>query len=211
MCEPWLGPETYKTVNQISYRIEDRLYLNITDRCTLECSFCPKNCGSMDLHEYDLSLDHRPSSQEIIAAIDDPAHYSEIVFCGYGEPTLRLKVLLEVSQYIQGHGGKVRVNTDGLANQVHKRNVLPELGKCVDTLSISLNAQNEEVYNRHCLPAMTGSYQAMLEFLRLAPRYIKNVTATAIEGLEGVDIAACEQIASEYGVGFRKRILGIVG
>jgi len=198
-------------MNQISYQIEDRLYLNITDRCTLGCSFCPKNCGSMDLHEYDLSLDHRPSAQEVIASIDDPASYSEIVFCGYGEPTLRLNVLLEVSGYIKDNGGKVRINTDGLANLVHKRNVLSELGRCVDTLSISLNGQNQEVYDRHCLPSMSGSYQAMLEFLQLAPQYIQNVTATAIEGLEGVDIVACEQIASDYGVGFRKRVLGIVG
>jgi len=198
-------------MNQISYQIEDRLYLNITDRCTLGCSFCPKNCGSMDLHEYDLSLDHRPSAQEVIASIDDPASYSEIVFCGYGEPTLRLNVLLEVSGYIKDNGGKVRINTDGLANLVHKRNVLPELGKCVDTLSISLNGQNQEVYDRHCLPSMIGSYHAMLEFLQLAPQYIQNVTATAIEGLEEVDIVACEQIASDCGVGFRKRVLGIVG
>ncbi|MCP3671539.1 MAG: radical SAM protein [Gammaproteobacteria bacterium] len=198
-------------LNQISYQIEDRLYLNITDRCTLGCSFCPKNCGSMDLHEYDLSLDHRPSSQEVIVAIGDPAAYTEIVFCGYGEPTLRLKVLLEASRYIKEHGGKVRINTDGLANLVHKHNVLPELGRYVDSLSISLNGQNQEVYDRHCLPAMDDSYQAMLEFLRLAPNYIPHVTATAIEGLEGVDIAACEKIAADCGVGFRKRILGVVG
>lgn len=211
MRQPQLGTGKDKIVNQISYQIEDRLYLNITDRCTLGCSFCPKNCGSMDLHEYDLSLDHRPSTQEVIASIGDPAAYAEIIFCGYGEPTLRLKVLLEVSRYIKENGGKVRINTDGLANLIHKRNVLPELGKQVDSLSISLNAQNEEVYNRHCLPAVVGSYQAMLEFLRLAPNYIRNVTATAIEGLEGVDIDACEQIATECGVGFRKRTLGIVG
>ena len=198
-------------MNQISYQIEDRLYLNITDRCTLGCSFCPKNCGSMELHGFDLSLDHRPSTEEIIASIGDPAAYAEIIFCGYGEPTLRLKVLLEVSKYIKENGGKVRINTDGLANLVHKRNVLPELGRYVDSLSISLNAQTEEVYDRHCLPAMSGSYQAMLEFLRLAPQHIKNVTATAIEGLEGVNIEACERIASDCGVVFRKRVLGVVG
>ena len=198
-------------MNQISYQIEDRLYLNITDRCTLGCSFCPKNCGTMQLHEYDLSLDHRPSAQEVIDAIDDVSAYSEFIFCGYGEPTLRLKVLLEVAKYIQKNGGKVRINTDGLANLVHKRNVLPELSEHVDAISISLNAQNEEVYNRHCLPAMEGSYQAMLDFLQQAPKYINSVTATAVEGLDGVDIQACEQIAAECGVKFRKRVLGIVG
>jgi TatD family-associated radical SAM protein len=198
-------------VNQLSYQIEDRLYLNITDRCTLGCTFCPKNNGSMDLHEYDLSLDHRPTAAEVIASIDDISAYSEFVFCGYGEPTLRLDVLLEVAKYIKEHGGKVRINTDGLANLVHKRNVLPELGKYVDSLSVSMNAQNEEIYNRHCLPALSGSYQAMLEFLRLAPHYIKHVSASALDGLEGVDIQACEQIAADCGVRFKKRRLGVVG
>jgi TatD family-associated radical SAM protein len=198
-------------MSQISYQIEDRLYLNITDRCTLGCSFCPKNCGTTQLHEYDLSLDHRPSAQEIIQSIGDVSAYAEFVFCGYGEPTLRLNVLLEVAKYIKQRGGKVRVNSDGLANHVHKRNVLPELAEYVDSLSISMNAQNEEVYNRHCLPAMQGSYAAMLDFLRQAPQYIENVTATALDGLDGVDIAACEQIATSYGVAFRKRELGRVG
>ncbi len=198
-------------MNQISYQIEDRLYLNITDRCTLSCAFCPKNNGSMQLREYDLSLDHRPSAQEVIDSIGNVSDYAEFVFCGYGEPTLRLDVLLEVARHIKEHGGKVRINTDGLANLVHKRNVLPELGEYVDALSVSMNAQNEEIYNRHCLPAMEGSYQAMLDFLRLAPQYIENVTASALEGLDGVDIAACEQIAADCGVRFKKRLLGIVG
>lgn len=198
-------------MSQISYTIGDRLYLNITDRCTLGCAFCPKNLGDRQLHQYDLTLDHMPSAQELIDAIGDPSAYSEVVFCGYGEPTLRLKVLLEVARYIKAHGGRVRINTDGLANLVHKRNVLPELGKCVDALSVSLNAQNAEVYERHCLPALPGSYQALLAFLKEAPRYVAEVTATALDGLEGVDIAACERLAAELGVKFRKRTLGRVG
>jgi TatD family-associated radical SAM protein len=196
---------------QISYTIGDRLYLNITDRCTLACTFCPKTQGVKRVHDYDLTLDHRPEVAEIIDAIDDPAHYRQIVFCGFGEPTLRLKVLLQVAEHIKQHGGSVRVNTDGLANLVHKRNVLPEMAPWVDALSVSMNAHNSEVYDRHCAPALKGSFPAMLDFLRLAPGYIPDTTATAIEGLEGVDIAACEALARECGVGFRKRVLDKVG
>ena len=199
------------TAQTISYTIGDRLYLNITDRCTLECAFCPKHNDSYQVHDYDLSLDHRPTQEEVIAAIGDPAAYSEIVFCGYGEPTLRLKVLLSTAAYIKSAGGRVRVNTDGLANRVHKRNVLPELAEFVDALSVSMNAQNEQVYQQHCLPALPGSFPAMLEFLQLAPHYIDDVTATAVDGLEGVDIKACEALARECGVGFRRRELDIVG
>lgn len=195
----------------ISYTIGDRLYLNITDRCTLECAFCPKHNSSNRVHDYDLSLDHRPTQEEIIASIGNPADYSQVVFCGYGEPTLRLKILLRTAEYIKSAGGRVRINTDGLANLVHKRNVLPELARCVDALSVSMNAQDESVYQRHCLPALPGSYAAMLEFLAAAPRYIEDVTATAIDGLDGVDIAACEALAKERGIAFRRRELDKVG
>ena len=196
---------------QISYKIRNSLYLNITDRCTLVCQFCPKTQGILKVHEFDLTLDQRPEVDEIIRSVGDPGAYAEIVFCGYGEPTLRLKVLKQVAQWIKDHGGRVRINTDGLANLVNKRNVLPELEGLVDAVSVSLNAQDESVYNRHCRPALPGSYQAMLDFLEQAPAWIPHVTATAIEGLEGVDMDACEKLAHERGAEFRRRTLDIVG
>ena len=195
----------------ISYTIADRLYLNITDRCTLACAFCPKHNGSHLVHEYDLSLDHRPDQGEIIAALGNPADYREVVFCGFGEPTLRLGILLETARHIRAAGGRVRVNTDGLANRVHKRNVLPELATCVDALSVSMNAHDEALYRRHCQPALSGSFEAMLEFLRMAPDFVDEVTATAIDGLEGVDIDACRALAEARGVRFRRRELDVVG
>lgn len=196
---------------QIAYKIRNSLYLNITDRCTLVCQFCPKTQGILKVHEFDLTLDQRPEVDEIIGSIGDPGAYAEIVFCGYGEPTLRLKVLKQVARWIKDHGGRVRINTDGLANLVNKRNVLPELEGLVDAVSVSLNAQDESVYNRHCRPALPGSYQAMLDFLEQAPAWIPHVTATAIEGLEGVDMDACEKLAHERGAEFRRRTLDIVG
>jgi hypothetical protein len=78
-------------------------------------------------------------------------------------------------------------------------------------LSVSMNTQNEAVHHRHCRPALRGSCQAMLSFLEQAPRYISEVTATAIEGLQGVDIAACRRLAMERGVQFRRRVLDVVG
>ena len=195
----------------VSYTIGDRLYLNITDRCTLGCRFCPKNQGSHRVHDYDLTLYHRPNQAKILVAIDDPRRFSEVVFCGFGEPTLRLSVLIDTARHIKQNGGRVRVNTDGLANLVHKRNVLPDLADCIDALSVSMNAQNDEVYQRHCAPALPGSFAAMQAFLQQAPDYVDEVTATAIDGLSGVDITACEQMAARLGVGFRRRVLDIVG
>ena len=195
----------------LSYVIRNSLYLNITDRCTLECQFCPKTQGVKQVQGYDLTLPQRPEYEDIVAAIGDPTRYEEVVFCGFGEPTLRLKVLLRVAHDIKAKGGRVRLNTDGLANLVHKRNVLPEMDGLIDAVSVSMNAHNEAIYNRHCCPALPNSYAAMLDFLRQAPAYIPQVTATAIDGLEGVDIEACRRQAQELGVQFRSRRLNVVG
>ena len=196
---------------QIAYPIRNSLYLSITDRCTLVCEFCPKTHGDYQVQGYDLQMDHRPEVEEILSNLPDLAPYDEIVFCGFGEPTLRLKTLLQVAKEIKKHDKKIRLNTDGLGSLVNKRNILPELGEVIDRVSISLNAQNEAVYNRHCQPQLPGSYQAMLDFVRQAPSYIEDVTVTAINGLEGVDIDACKQLADEIGVKFRQRELDRVG
>lgn len=196
---------------QLVYDIGDRRYINIGKHCTLRCTFCPKTQGSLQVHEYDLTLPHQPAPSAIIAALGDLSSISEVVFCGFSEPTLRLPVLLEVARHVKQQGVPVRVNTDGLGNLANQHNILPELATCVDSLSISMNAQNEALYNRHCDPGMPGSYQAMLDFVRQAPAYIKDVTVTAIEGLEGVDVNACADQARALGVKFRTRYLDQVG
>ena len=195
----------------LAYTIGDKRYLNITDRCTLRCTFCPKFRDSPRVHDVDLTLPLRPETSDIIAAIGDPADYREVVFCGFGEPTLRLKPLLEIATHIRRRGGRVRLNTAGLANLFHKRNVLPELAGCVDAMSISMNAQQETVYRQHCRPLLPGSFSAMLDFMARAPDFIPEVTATAIDGLDGVDIDACRKMAEQRGATFRRRVLDVVG
>lgn len=203
---------TAQTGGRLAYVLRDNLYLNVTDRCTLACRFCPKyRDDERRVQDIDLTLARQPAAADVIAAIGDPSPYREVVFCGFGEPTLRLDTVLTVADWLKARGATVRLNTDGLANKVHKRNVLPDLKGRIDAVSVSMNAQNAEVYERHCRPALPGSYVAMLDFLREAPRYIPSVTATAIDGLEGVDIAACERLAQECGVAFRRRVLDEVG
>lgn len=201
--------------SQLIYSIADSLYINISNRCTLECQFCPKTHGDRHVHAYDLTLDKQPSSVEIIKELAKPEtkleDYKEVVFCGFGEPTLRLKVLKEVASHLKKQGKKVRLNTDGLGNLVHKRNILPELSTYIDAVSISLNSDNEASYIQHCAPKLDNSYQSVLEFIRLAPRYIQNVRVTAIDGLEQVDIDKCRLIAQQNDVDFLMRKLDVIG
>ncbi len=193
------------------YTIENKLYINLTDRCSLACKFCPKHNQSKQVHEYNLTLSERPDPLKIIDLIGDPKRYDEVVFCGFGEPTLRLKALLLIANSIKANGGKTRLNTDGLANLFHKEDVIPLLSTCIDAVSISLNAQNEFVYQQHCVPSLPHSYPALLAFIERASQWIPDVTVTAIDGLAGVDIEACKRIAHERGAKFRPRTLDVVG
>jgi len=195
----------------ISYELHGNCYLNITYHCTLRCAFCPKFNGSWEVKGFDLRLFKEPTTAEVLEAVGDPSRYKQIVFCGLGEPTLKLDVLLEVAEALKARGATIRINTDGLASLVHGRDVTPELAGKIDALSISMNAQNSELYDQHCRPKCEGGFEAMLDFARRAKEYVPSVILTAIDGLEGVDIAACEKIADEIGVGFRRRVLDEVG
>lgn len=193
------------------YDIRNSRYLNITGRCTLRCQFCPKHNGSKQVHQYQLALENQPSADEVIALLGDTTAFDEYVFCGYGEPTLNLATLLSVASEIKARGGRVRVNTDGLGNLFHRRNILPELAKCVDSLSISLNTDTAAAYQEHCQPKLKGAYAALLEFIELAPHYIADVQVSAINGLAEVDIEACRKIVEVAGAKFKLRELGVVG
>lgn len=196
----------------VAYTAHGNCYLNITSRCTLRCRFCPKFNHQWVIDGVNLRLQKEPSVEEVLAAINEPHVYDEIVFCGLGEPTLRLYEMVEIAAELQQRGARrVRLNTDGLASLVYNRDVTPDLEGPVDAVSISLNAQNEAIYNRHCRPTLAGSYNAVLEFADRVRDFVPDVTLTAIDGLEGVDIAACEGIARNLGVKFRRRVLGAVG
>lgn len=203
--------QSNKVEDTLVYDIGNNRYINLCNKCTLRCSFCPKNHDEWQVHDYDLSLEKSPKSLDILAQLGDVTAFDEIVFCGFGESTLRLKELLFIAAEIKKQGGKTRLNTDGLVNLVYGRNVLPDMAKVIDSLSISLNAQDEATYNKHCLPTLNNSYQGVRDFITLAPRYINKVHVSAIEGLEGVDIKACNAIAEAAGVKFKRRQIDDVG
>ena len=196
---------------KVAYRIRDSLYLNVTNRCTNACTFCAKR---RDFHVkgHLLKLPAEPSVEEVLALVGDPAAYDEIVFCGFGEPLLRLAEVKEIASALKRAGARVRVNTDGLANLVHGRDVLPGLSGLVDALSVSLNAPDAETYARIC-PNRYGaaSFPALLAFLREAPNHVPSVVATAV-ALPGLDVRAVRRLAESIpGVSFRLRPYDDVG
>jgi TatD DNase family protein len=195
---------------QITYPIRNSLYLNITNRCTAACTFCVRYHTDF-VKAHNLRLSEEPTAGELIAQIGDPGRYAEIVFCGYGEPLLRLDVVKAVAAEVKRRGGKVRIDTNGHANLIHKRNVLPELVGLVDAVSVSLNAQNAELYEKISQPKFgIETYESVKEFIREAKKYIPDVTATVVS-LPEVDMDACRGIAEGLGARFRVREYNVVG
>lgn len=196
--------------SKIAYRIRNSLYLNITNRCTNACRFCAK-FSDFTVKGHQLRLPHEPTAAEVMAAMDRLEGIDEVVFCGYGEPLLRLDLIREVATWLKARNIKVRINTDGQANLVYGRNILPELAGLVDALSVSLNAADAETYQHWCQSRFgEAGYGAVKEFLRLAKETIPSVTATAVT-LPGLDVEACRQVAQELGVEFREREYNEVG
>jgi len=192
----------------ICYRKDNIAYLNITNQCTLHCSFCPKLNKNWVVHGHHLKLSRQASTSRILLALGDPRRYKEVVFSGLGEPTLNLSVLIEVAKAIHGRT-RVRLITDGLGNLVQGMDITPLLAGKIDAISISLNAQQESVYNQLCQPPQTGTFPALLDFIQAAKKNnVGDVCLTAIDGLKDVDIADCQNIANNYGVDFRRRIIG---
>ena len=194
---------------EIAYKIRKSLYLNITNRCTNCCSFCVRTQKNF-VKGHNLRLSHEPSYEELIDAIGNPADFREVVFCGYGEPLLRLELVKKVASWIKSKGGTVRINTNGHGNLIHKRNILPELAGIVDSLSISLNAHDKETYDKLCVPMYKDAFQGVLEFITEAGKYIPDIKLTVVETVS-IDIEKCKKIAGKAGAGFRVRKLDTVG
>jgi TatD DNase family protein len=204
------GIGTVPARGQITYPIRNSLYLNITNRCTAACTFCVRYHTDF-VKGHNLRLRDEPGAQELIREIGDPKKYAEIVFCGYGEPLLRLDVVKAVAAEVKRLGGRVRIDTNGHANLIHRRNVLPELAGLIDAVSVSLNAQNAELYYKVSQPKFgMETYEAVKDFIRESNKYIPDVTATVVS-LPEVDIDACREIANSLGAKFRVREYNVVG
>jgi len=204
-----IGEEILK--GKISYPIRKSLYLNLTNRCSNRCTFCAKN-ASYIVKGHDLELNREPTVNDLLREVGDPKKYDEIVFCGFGEPLLRLDAIKETAAELKKKGAKIRIDTDGQANLVYGRNILPELQGLVDAVSVSLNSDNAAQYHRLCRsPFGEKGFEGVLNFIREAKRVIPEVVATVVT-MPGVDVEACRRLAEEeLGVKFKKRIYDEVG
>lgn len=195
----------------ITYVINNKLYINLTNKCNLHCEFCQRERErNFMVKGYWVWVSRDPSVEEVIREIGDPTKYEEIVFCGYGEPTLRFSALKEIAKWVKEKGGKVRVDTNGLMFTFLPKEKLRELKGLVDVWSVSLNAQDKETYNKVCRPAQGDAFEKVVEFIKEAVKEGFEVVATAVD-YEGVDMKKTEELARSLGARFRGRIYESVG
>lgn len=194
----------------IVYKVHNNLYVNLTNRCSCSCVFCLRQNRDHMEESDSLWLDHEPTLQEVKDAFakEDMSQYEEVVFCGFGEPTERMDLLLEVATFVKENYQKpIRINTNGQANLINGRDVAPELNGLVDTISISLNTPNEEKYNE-MVRSIYGdkAYRAMLDFAREAKKYVPNVVLSTVDTtLSKEEEEQCRKICEKLAVTYRIR------
>ena len=182
---------------------KNQIYANITNRCDCSCRFCIRSHKDSVGEADNLWHKSEPTLEEIKLAMDafDFKGYDELVYCGYGEPTCALDNLLASAAYAKEKQNiKIRLNTNGLANLYHKRNIIPELAKVIDSVSISLNAPTAEKYQEVTRPQFENAFPALLEFAELAKGAFEHVQFSIVDVLPEEEIKECQRIADERGI-----------
>jgi cyclic pyranopterin phosphate synthase len=191
------------------YWLGSNLYLNITNRCSNCCYFCIRRFKS-GIQKFNLKLEKEPTSEEVIEELQKVKNrksWSEVVFCGFGEPLERLDLVLEITEWIKKNYRKIiRVDTNGQGYLLNKgRNIVRELKNAgVDKVSVSLNAHDKEIYNQICKPEFKDAYENVLEFIKKAKEEGLETEATALT-IPEVDLTKVKELAEEMGVTFSAR------
>ena len=194
---------------EIAYPLKGNIYVNVTGACTNDCVFCPRNRFGRYIYGHNLAIVNDPTAGEMADAVREVAaggEFGEIVFCGYGEPTCRLKEMVGAARMLRDTGLPRRLDTNGQGNLIHRRDIVPELEEVFEGISISLNAPDRESYERLCRPDFGGrAFDAVVDFIRRAAGSRMECTVTAVD-YEGVDIEACgELVGGIEGAAFRVR------
>ena len=196
--------------SKIAYEIRDSLYLNITNKCTNNCYFCVRAQTSF-VKGHNLRLEREPTVEEILKAVGDVKRYGEIVFCGYGEPTMKLDTVKAVCRELKKKGAVIRLVTNGHGDLINKRPIVKELAGLINSVSVSLNTDKEDIYNKVCKPVFGDStYKSVMKFIKDCVENGIRAEVTCLN-LPGVDLKECDAIAKSLGASFRARTYGVTG
>ena len=196
-----------------AYLLDGALYINLTNACTNNCVFCIRDLNSK-VKDKNLWLEKEKfTPQDVIEQIKklEPQQQREFVFCGYGEPIIKLEHIKEISKFLKEHypDKKIRINTNGHGNLIHKRDIIPELKGLIDKVSVSLNGEDADLYGKISQPTYSPetAYQAVLDFIKECSENGIDTTATIVTGYKDFkpDVEKCREIAENLGAKFRIR------
>ena len=194
----------------ISYEVGNNLYLNLTNQCPCACTFCIRNNADGAYGSDPLWLEHEPTMDEILADLlkRDLSKYCEIVFCGYGEPTCRLDILIKTAEWLKSKadGVKLRINTNGLGDLVNGRSIAEELCNVIDIISVSLNAGTKDEYMKVTRPKFENAWEAMQKFTADCVKTGNSeVVMSVVDVISAEQINAARATAESLGANLRVR------
>lgn len=189
------------------YTLGNKIYINLTNRCTNNCDFCIRR-DHKDMDGQVLWIKEEPTVEDVIEQlpqnIDD--YDNEIVFCGYGEPTFNLETLDEVASYLHCIDKTTRINTNGQANLIHNRDVTDVIVTSCDVINVSLNESTAAKYQQHCRSKYgEKAYEALIEFAKLCKQRGGNVVFSVVDSIGKADVAECQKLADKLGIPLRIR------
>lgn len=193
----------------ILYDVGGKLYINLTNKCPCNCTFCIRHNGDGAYGSDSLWLEHEPSLDEVKAAFAkvDMSKYKEVVFCGYGEPMERVNEVIAVGEFVKANYDDVtvRLNTNGLGDKIHGVPTAKLLQGAVDIVSISLNSYCREKYNEVTRPKWDDAFDAMLSFAADCKSYLPQVVFTVVDVIPPEDISRAKALAMSIGIPLRVR------
>nr|MBE6545659.1 radical SAM protein [Oscillospiraceae bacterium] len=195
----------------ITYIVEGNLYVNITNKCSNRCDFCIRNNGDGAYGSDSLWLEREPTREEILESIfsRDLSIYSELVFCGYGEPTYRLDDAVYVARAVKQRYPeiKIRINTNGHSDLINGRDTAPDFEGAFDVVSISLNSPSAQKYDEICHSKFgEKSHSALIRFAENVKNYVQNTKFSVVkQTLTPEEIKQCMDISKRVGVTLRVR------
>ena len=195
----------------ITYIVDGKLYVNVTNRCSNNCDFCIRNNGDGAYGSDSLWLLREPTVEEIKDSIfsHDLNAFPELVFCGYGEPSYRLYDIREVALAVKAKCPeiKVRINTNGHSDIIWQKNTAPDYEGAFDIVSISLNSPNAKKYDEICHSRFgEKSHDSLIKFAQNVKKYVQNTQFSVVkETLTAEEIEECKLISERTGVYLRLR------
>ncbi len=195
----------------VFYEVDGSLYVNLTNKCNNNCEFCIRKNGDGAYGSDPLWLEREPTEAEAVALLReaDLTLYRELVFCGYGEPTVRLDLCKAIAREARQIRPEmpIRMNTNGMSDLYFGKNTAPEYAELFDTVSVSLNAPNATKYDEMCHPVYhLSAFPAILRFAENVKNYVHNTVLTVVgDFLSESEIDECQKIADTLGIPLRVR------